>query len=65
MDMILKGQAPSAYGNQDKDLRALEFDRVSTDFIGENSNYDQWRSMKEGRYVDQRTSLESAGLIKK
>ena len=42
-DLVQKGQLPSIYGNQEKDLKALEFDRVSTDYIGEDRNYDQWR----------------------
>lgn len=56
---------PSVFGDQEKDLKAFEFDRVSTDYIGQDSNYEQWKTMKDGRYVDERTSLESAGLIKK
>jgi hypothetical protein len=31
---------PSIYGNQEKDLKAFDFDRVSTDYVGEDKNFD-------------------------
>jgi hypothetical protein len=40
VDLMLKGQMPSIYGNQEKDLKAFDFDRVSTDYVGEDKNFD-------------------------